>query len=67
MDFIRQNSIEFVDCKVTDLHGRWKHLTIPAQRFNESIMEQMASTFKSNPLPMHRDFVIKQFTEARIN
>ena len=39
MDFIRQNSIEFVDFKVTDLHGRWKHLTIPAQRFNESIME----------------------------
>ena len=30
-------------------------------------MKNMTSTFKSNPLPMHRDFVSKQLMGARIN
>ena len=30
-------------------------------------MEHMTSTFKSNPLPMHRDFVSKQLVGIRIN
>ena len=33
----------------------------------ESIMKHMTSTFKSNPLPMHSDFVIKQLMGKRIN
>lgn len=37
-DFIKENGIKFVDFKMTDLHGRWKHLTIPAERFNEDTM-----------------------------
>lgn len=37
-DFIRQNGIEFIDFKMIDLRGRWKHLSIPAARFNEDIM-----------------------------
>ena len=30
-------------------------------------MNHMASTFKRNPLPMHRDFVIKQLIGTIIN
>ena len=37
-DFIRQNGIAFLDFKMIDLRGRWKHLSIPAARFNEDIM-----------------------------
>lgn len=38
MDFIKENGIEIVDFKMTDLHGRWKHLSIPAERLNEDTM-----------------------------
>jgi hypothetical protein len=31
----------------------------------ESIKTQIQNTFKSNPLPMQRNFVRKQITEAR--
>ena len=36
-------------------------------KHKESIMKNMTRTFKSNPLPMHRDFVSKQLMGARIN
>lgn len=36
--FIKDNCIDFVDFKMIDLHGRWRHLSIPAGRFNESLM-----------------------------
>ena len=38
ISYIKENDVEFVDFKMTDLKGRWKHLSIPAKRFNESIM-----------------------------
>lgn len=38
-DFIREKEIQFVDFKMIDFRGRWKHLTIPAVRFTEDIME----------------------------
>ena len=34
---------------------------------NGSVMKHMTSTFKSNPLPMHRDFVSKQLMGTIIN
>ena len=37
--FIQENGIQMVDFKLTDLDGRWRHLTIPAERLNEGIME----------------------------
>ena len=37
-NFIKENGIKFVDFKMTDLHGRWRHLTIPAERFNEDTL-----------------------------
>lgn len=39
MSFIKDQGIEIVDFKVVDMTGRWRHLSIPAKRFNESIME----------------------------
>lgn len=38
-DFCAKNGIEMIDFKMVDLRGRWKHLAIPAERFNESTMQ----------------------------
>lgn len=38
-DFIQEKGIRFVDFKMIDLRGRWKHLSIPAERFQEEILE----------------------------
>ena len=37
-DFIRENDIEIVDFKLTDIDGRWRHLSIPAARLTEDTM-----------------------------
>ena len=37
-DFIRDQGIRFVDFKMTDLRGRWRHLSIPAARFTEDTL-----------------------------
>ncbi|MDD7652944.1 MAG: type I glutamate--ammonia ligase [Candidatus Faecousia sp.] len=37
--FIRERGIQFVDFKMIDLRGRWKHLSIPAVRFTQDILE----------------------------
>lgn len=36
--FIKEASIEVVDFKVIDMKGRWHHLTIPVERFDENVM-----------------------------
>ncbi|MCR5108932.1 MAG: type I glutamate--ammonia ligase [Lachnospiraceae bacterium] len=36
---IRDEGIQMVDFKLTDIDGRWRHLTIPAERLTESTME----------------------------
>lgn len=36
---IEENGIEMVDFKLTDIDGRWRHLSIPAKRLTESTME----------------------------
>ena len=36
---IEEEGIEFVDFKLTDISGRWRHLSIPAKRLTESTME----------------------------
>lgn len=38
-EFILDNEIEMVDFKMTDIDGRWRHITIPAARFNENTMK----------------------------
>lgn len=36
---IKENNIQMVDFKLTDIDGRWRHLSIPAERLTESTME----------------------------
>jgi len=36
---IKANDIKMVDFKTVDLAGKWRHLTIPAERFRQGIME----------------------------
>ena len=36
--YIEDNDIQMVDFMMIDLNGRWRHLTIPAARFNENTM-----------------------------
>jgi glutamine synthetase len=37
--FIRHKSVAMVDLKFCDLWGRWRHVTLPAGRFNPSLLE----------------------------
>ncbi|MCL2563476.1 MAG: type I glutamate--ammonia ligase [Oscillospiraceae bacterium] len=37
-DFIRANGIQMVDFMMIDLNGRWRHLTIPAERLTAHTM-----------------------------
>ncbi len=38
MKFIEENGIEMVDFKMVDINGTFRHVTIPAVRFNEETM-----------------------------
>ena len=38
-DYIKENNISIVDFKLTDVDGRWRHLSIPAERLTESTMK----------------------------
>lgn len=38
-EYCMQNRIEQIDFKMIDLTGRWRHLTIPAERFTEDMMK----------------------------
>ncbi len=39
MDLIRQKDIKMVDFKMVDINGQYRHVTIPARDFNESVMK----------------------------
>ncbi len=39
MEYIRKNEVSFVDFKLVDLKGRFRHLTIPAERMTEKTMK----------------------------
>ena len=36
--FIEEEDIKMVDFMMIDLNGRWRHLTIPADRFDEDTL-----------------------------
>ena len=38
LGMIKDNGIEMVDFKLTDIDGRWRHLSIPAERLSEKTM-----------------------------
>ena len=35
--FIKNNGIRMIDFKLTDIDGRWRHVSIPAQRLDERL------------------------------
>ena len=37
--YIKKNNVKYVDLKLVDLKGRFRHITIPAERLNEKIMK----------------------------
>ncbi len=39
-ELIKEKGIEVVDFKLTDIDGRWRHLSIPAERLTSKTMEQ---------------------------
>ena len=38
-NYCTQNQIQLIDFKMIDLLGRWRHLTIPAERFTEETLQ----------------------------
>ncbi len=39
MDLIKEKDIKMVDFKMVDINGQFRHVTIPAKNFNESVMK----------------------------
>lgn len=39
LDMCKVNSVKMIDFKMTDIDGRWRHLTIPVERLNEDTMQ----------------------------
>ncbi|MBQ6333895.1 MAG: type I glutamate--ammonia ligase [Erysipelotrichaceae bacterium] len=37
--YIKENNVRFIDLKLVDLRGRFRHLSIPAERLNEKLMK----------------------------
>ena len=48
MNFIREKDIKMVDFKMVDIHGQYRHVTIPAQDFTEDIMRDGVGFDASN-------------------
>ncbi len=40
LNLIRDNDVKMVDFKMVDINGQYRHVTIPAQHFNESILTE---------------------------
>lgn len=47
-ELIATEGIEFVDLRVVDLSGRWRHVTIPAERLDPSVLEEGVAFDASN-------------------
>ena len=37
--YIKKNNVKYVDLKLVDLKGRFRHITIPAERLSETTMK----------------------------
>jgi len=48
LERIASESIEFVDLRVVDLAGRWRHVTVPSGRFGESLIAEGIAFDASN-------------------
>ena len=47
-DRIASEQIEFIDLRVVDLSGRWRHVTVPEQRFDDTVLEEGVAFDASN-------------------
>jgi hypothetical protein len=43
--FIEENEVLFVDLKVVDFYGGWKHVTLPIETVNEKLLENGIGIF----------------------
>ena len=48
MNLIREQDIKMVDFKMVDIHGQFRHVTIPAESFNEKLMTEGVGFDASN-------------------
>ena len=48
MNLIQEKNIQMVDFKMVDIHGQFRHVTIPAQNFNEDMMKDGVGFDASN-------------------
>lgn len=48
MNLIKENDIKMVDFKMVDINGQFRHVTIPAQNFNEDTMKDGVGFDASN-------------------
>ncbi len=48
MSMIQENGIQMVDFKMVDIHGQYRHVTIPARDFNEELMTEGVGFDASN-------------------
>ena len=48
LDMIREQGIQMVDFKMVDIHGQFRHVTIPAGNFNEELMHEGVGFDASN-------------------
>jgi len=48
MQMIQENGIQMVDFKMVDIHGQFRHVTIPARDFNEELMHEGVGFDASN-------------------
>ena len=48
MELIRRENIKMVDFKMVDIHGQFRHVTIPAEDFTEDMMREGVGFDASN-------------------
>ncbi len=48
MQYIRENNIKMLDFKMVDIHGSFRHVTIPAVRFSEELLTEGVGFDASN-------------------
>ena len=46
--YCRENGIKMIDFKMIDLMGRWRHLTIPVERFTQETLARGIGFDSSN-------------------
>ena len=39
-EMIAEHEVEFIDLRIVDLVGRWRHITLPVHRFTPALLEQ---------------------------